>query len=146
MKKALVLFLATTIFSCDTSNGTGAEKTGPDPRVALDVLNEYTAACKALKDPGKWVENQDQLTVDFKKEYQKIMKQAWEDDPEMGLGFDPIFDAQDYSEKGYEINFFDSKTGLVILQGVDSPGFKVSLRLKMVGNRCLVDGAGVIRM
>lgn len=150
MKKSLTLFLLLAgLFSCETS-ATHTErtfdKTELDPQLALDVMNSYVANCNAVKDAEKWVENNELLTADFKEDYKQLMKEAWEDDPEMGLGFDPIFDAQDYSEKGYVISSFDEKSGLVVLKGVDSPDYKVKLLLKMVAGHCLVDGAGVIRM
>lgn len=146
MKNLLILFVAATLFSCETSVESTPEKAGLDPQVALDVMNDYVSACNELKDPGKWVEKHRLLTKEFKRDYKKLIKEAYEADPEMGLGFDPIFNAQDYSEKGYELNSFDSKTGLVVLQGVDSPDFKTRLVVKLVGDKCLVDGAGVIRM
>lgn len=145
MKKLFTLLLAAALFSCETSVETSQEKSSLDPQVALDVLNDYVKSCNDLKDPEKWVENQPLLTKEFKNDYKNLIKEAYAADPEMGLGFDPIFDAQDYSEKGYELSSFDSKTGLVVLQGVDSPDFKVRLLVKMVDNKCLVDGAGVIR-
>jgi hypothetical protein len=146
MKKLMILFLAATVFSCETSVETTSEQAGLDPQVAVDVLNDYVKSCNELRDSGKWVENHSQLTKEFKNDYKKLIKEAYEDDPEMGLGFDPIFNAQDYSEKGYELSSFDSKTGLVVLQGVDYPDYKVKLLVKIVDNKCLVDGAGVIRM
>ena len=147
MKKLLILFVAATLFSCETSVESSPEKVGLDPQVALDVMNDYVSACNELKDPGKWVEKQKLLTDDFKRDYKKLIKEAYEADPEMGLGFDPIFNAQDYSTRGYELSSFDSKTGLVVLQGNGAlKNFKGKLRVKMVGDKCLVDGAGVIRM
>lgn len=149
MKILMILLLITSLFSCETSvthTQSTQTKNELDPQVALDVMNDYVASCNALKDAGKWVENSELLTDDFKKDYKQLMKEAWEDDPEMGLGFDPIFNAQDYSEKGYVISSFDEKSGLVILKGVDSPDYKVKLLVKMVDDHCLVDGAGVIRI
>ena len=146
MKKLMMLFLGVALFSCETSVETTSGQAGLDPQVAEDVLNQYVWACNDSKEPEEWVENQTLLTDDFKRDYKKMMEEAWKNDPELGLGFDPIFNAQDYSEKGYELSSFDSKTGLVVLQGVDYPDYKVKLLVKLVGNKCLVDGAGVIRM
>ena len=66
--------------------------------------------------------------------------------PELGLGFDPIFDAQDYPDIGYRIKSFDSKTGIVQLESSDNLGYHAKVRVKLIGNKTLVDGAGVIRM
>lgn len=149
MKKAMILLVVIGLFSCETSVETSensTDKTEMDPQVALDVMNDYVANCNALKDPEKWVENQKFLTEDFKKEYKQMMKEAWEDDPEMGLGFDPIFNAQDYPEKGFSIMAKNQKKGVVTLQGVDLPDFVVVTRLVAVDGQWLLDGAGVIRM
>ncbi len=143
-----LLFIA-TLFSCETSVKTtenSQNKTEMDPQVALDVMNDYVANANAGKDAEKWVKNQKLLTDDFKKDYRKMMEDAWKDDPEMGLGFDPIFNAQDYPEKGFEIKSVDSKTGLVTLQGLDWPDFIVATKLIEVNGEWLVDGAGVIRI
>lgn len=149
MKKLMTLLFIATLFSCETSVKTtdsSPNKTEMDPQVALEVMNAYVANCNALKDAEKWLENQKLLTDDFKNDYKKMMKEAWENDPEMGLGFDPILDAQDFPEKGFEIKSVDSKTGLVVLQGVDWPDFIVATKLVEVNGKWLVDGAGAIRM
>ncbi len=145
----MTLLIIATLFSCETSDKTtenSQNKTEMDPQVALDVMNDYVANANAGKDAEKWVKNQQLLTDDFKKDYRKMMEDAWKDDPEMGLGFDPIFNAQDYPEKGFEIKSVDSETGLVTLQGVYWPEFIVATKLSQVNGVWLVDGAGVIRM
>lgn len=145
----MTLLVIATLFSCETSVKTtenSQNKTEMDPQVALDVMNDYVSNCNALKDAGKWVENQGLLTREFKKDYKNMMEEAWKDDPEMGLGFDPIFNAQDYPEKGFEIKSVDSKTGVVTLQGVDWPDFIIATKLVEVNGKWLMDGAGVIRM
>jgi hypothetical protein len=149
MKLLMTILLVATLFSCDTSvkkAESSPDKTEMDLLVALKVLNSYTANCNALKDAGKWVENQELLTEEFKKDYQKMMKEAWEDDPEMGLGFDPVFNAQDYPEKGFKfMRERRPENSKVDLQGIDSD-LIVTVRLKEVNGKWLVDGMGVIRM
>lgn len=147
--KFLLITILFTFVSCGTPTNNPDNSTGEkemDPQIALDVMNDYVENCNARKDSDKWVENQKLLTDDFKKDYRKMMEDAWKDDPEMGLGFDPIFNAQDYPEKGFEIKSVDSKTGLVTLQGIDWPDFNVVTRLTKVNGMWLLDGAGVIRM
>lgn len=62
----------------------------------------------------------------------------------MGLGFDPIFDAQDYPDKGFKIDKQDST--YVIVKGINWPDFRLSLRLTFEDRQWLVDGAGVINI
>ncbi len=144
----MLLLLVSSLFSCETSVETtksSLEKIEIDPQVALDVLNDYVANCNAMKDAGKWVENQKLLTDDFKKDYKKMMKEAWENDPEMGLGFDPIFDAQDYPDDGFKISSKKSSDdSIIILEGEN--GENVNVRLVEMNGKWLVDGAGAIRI
>nr|WP_294859804.1 hypothetical protein [uncultured Fluviicola sp.] len=149
MKKIMTLLIIATLLSCETSvekTKHSQNKTAINPQVALEVMNDYVENANARKDAGKWVRNQELLTDNFKKDYEKMMREAWENDPEMGLGFDPVLDAQDFPEKGFEIKSVDSKTGLITLQGVDWPEFVVFTKLTEVNGQWLVDGAGVIRI
>jgi hypothetical protein len=148
MKKGMVLLLVITLFSCGNSVKTtdnSPKKKELDPQVALEVMNDYIENCNARKDSGKWVENQKLLTEDYKKDYKKMMREAWEDDPEMGLGFDPILDAQDYPDEGFKISSKKSSDdSIIILEGKD--GEIVNVRLVDVNGKWFVDGTGVIRM
>jgi len=67
-------------------------------------------------------------------------------DPEIGLGFDPILDAQDYPDKGFEIVHSDSTNEFVTVRGIDWPEFLLVLRLANHENKWLVDGSGVINI
>lgn len=149
MKNRLFLLLVTALFSCETpvkNQEAPRQEVVPDQQVALKVLNDYVSNCNALKDAGKWVENNDLLTADFKKDYNKIMREAWEDDPELGLGFDPIFNAQDYPEKGFKIvSNEEPRNPVITLRGIDMD-ITVKVKLKEINNKWLVDGMGVIRM
>lgn len=147
MKKLIVLLLPIVLFACGNN---GEEKssanTTPDPQVALNVLNGYVANCNAMKDSEEWVKNQPLLTADFKAAYHQMITDAWEDDPELGLGFDPIFNAQDYPEKGFKLASGTSPdNSMVVLEGIDM-NMTVKVKLKEVNGKWLVDGAGVIRL
>ncbi|WP_343632968.1 hypothetical protein [Fluviicola sp.] len=150
MKKIWLLFLVSALFSCGNSIETKKENTAResevDRKIALEVLNDYVASCNALEDPEKWVSTNPLLTADFKSAYQKMIKDAREEDPELGLGFDPIFNAQDYPDKGFTIaSGKSSDDSVVVLEGIDMK-MTVKVRLKAVNGKWLVDGAGVIRM
>lgn len=149
MKNTLFLLLAATLFSCETSvkdQENSQQRSAPDQHVAFDVLNDYVSNCNAMKDAGEWVENNDELTTDFKRDYQKMMQEALEADPELGLGFDPIFNAQDYPEKGFRIVSNEgSESPVITLRGINMD-MSVKVKLKEVKGRWLVDGMGVIRV
>lgn len=123
--------------------------TEPDFETALKFINDYAEYCnKRFPRPidQSWIENNSLLTEQFKTEYKKIVNSGNKADPEMGLGFDPIFNAQDYPEKGFEVLITDTKKGLVTVNGIDMAEFEVSLILKFEQNKWLVDGCGIVSM
>ncbi|AEA45771.1 hypothetical protein [Fluviicola taffensis] len=143
MRFYFCLFILFIFGSCTTGNKE-VSNTDFDSLVALKFMNEYVALCNKRIDPKPWVGSNKLLSDAFKKEYKELFEIAYAEDPEMGLDFDPIFDAQDYPDKGFEISSLNSKTRTVIIQGIDSPDFKVTLKVKKINNEWLVDGAGVI--
>jgi hypothetical protein len=148
MKEILTLLLVAVLFSCSNSAEKKAfaiQETKMNPEVALKVINDYVASCNEMKDADEWVRNNEWLTEDFKKEYHKIMQEAREADPELGLGFDPIFNAQDYPEKGFQmISLQKSNDSMVTLKGIDMD-ISVKVRLKEINGKWLVDGMGAVR-
>lgn len=145
MKLVLTAILFTLV-ACGAPDKDSNNEKGMDPQISLDVMNDYVKSGSALRDPAKWVKNNKMLSPDFKKAYDKMIAEAYKDDPEMGLGFDPILNAQDFPEKGFEIKSVDSKKGLITLRGIDWPEFVVATKLAEVKGEWLLDGAGVIRM
>ena len=116
---------------------------------ALNFINSYVENCNMLKNSIgiiEWVNSSKLVTENFKKELPKIIEEANKNDSEIGLGFDPIFDAQDYPEKGFEIESINSKSNLIILKGIEWNDFKLTLRAKFVNGKWLVDGCGIINM
>lgn len=75
----------------------------------------------------------------FKLEYKKA-------DPEIGLDADPIFDAQDYPDKGFELETFDSKTNYLVVKGKNWTDFKLRIKMVLENDRWLVDGCGIINI
>jgi hypothetical protein len=121
----------------------------PDSGVALAFINAYTRICAV---PGtaaadsSWVENSPQVTDGFKQRYRFILDSAWKADPELGLDFDPIFDAQDFPDKGFSLVNMDSATGYLRVAGNDWKKFELVLKLAYTNNKWLVDGAGIINI
>lgn len=144
MKLFITMILLATLFACDAP--TKEISKDFDAQISLEVLNDYVANCNDLKDPGKWVENHQLLSKDFKKDYKEMITQAYKDDPELGLGFDPIFNAQDYPEKGFKISSVLLEKRMVILEGIDMPTFTVATKLVEINGEWFLDGAGVIRI
>jgi len=115
--------------------------------VALKFMDSYVKFCNNRQtDEGNWVKNNKLLTDRFKSTYKKIMDDANKADPELGLDFDPIFDAQDYPDKGFKIIKYDSASGFVILCGKDWKEFTVTVKVVFQNNKWLVDGVGIINI
>jgi len=119
---------------------------------ARKFMNEYKAYCdtgssgKSKSAVVQWVQKNPSVTDAFKSAHKKLILNGWKKDPEVGLGFDPIFDAQDYPDKGLKIQACDHRSGLVTLRGVDMDEYKVVVKVIKTGKSPLVDGAGAVNM
>jgi hypothetical protein len=129
----------------DRSPGT---KETPGISVALTFINDYVKHCDNKGSESKtteWIEGNKLVTKEFKKAYRDLIDEGKKKEPELGLGFDPIFNAQDYPEKGFE--FLKSDNGeYVTVRGKDWPTFTTVIRIRLTGDRWMVDGAGIINM
>lgn len=116
---------------------------------ALIFLNSYVDNCNKMKESIEIVEwvNSNNLTTDhFKSKLKSIIDEAYRIDPEMGLDADPIFDAQDYPDKGFELDSFDSKTNYIVVKGKNWPDFKLTIKMVLENDNWLVDGCGIINI
>ncbi|NDV60554.1 hypothetical protein [Bacteroides sp. 519] len=117
---------------------------------ALIFINGYTENANKLNESLtmiEWVELHKGLTTQsFRLALKKIIDDAYQEDPELGLGFDPVFDAQDYPDKGFEVDSFDEQTNHLTVRGKDWPDFKVTMRVVKENEQWLVDGCGVVNM
>jgi hypothetical protein len=114
---------------------------------AAGFMNEYKAYCDkegAGETTLQWVRRNKKVTADFKKAYRKMVVDAQKEDPEMGLGFDPIWDGQDYPQKDLIVLKCDDNSDYVILKGADLDTYRVVLKVIKTGKGWLVDGAGVV--
>ncbi len=117
--------------------------------IAVKFINSYVDNCNKMKESigfVEWVNSNSMTTNRFKTELKKIMEEAYKMEPELGLDADPIFDAQDYPEKGFELESFDSKTNYVVVKGKDWTDFKLTLRMVLENDNWLVDGCGIINI
>lgn len=118
----------------------------PDYQVAVKFMHDYI---NFLNDRHseigliEWINNRQDVSSDFKAELNRILIEAEKEDPELGLGFDPILDAQDYPEK-FEIDKKESE--YIVLKAVDWPEFRLTLKIKSEKNKWLIDGSGIINV
>jgi hypothetical protein len=157
MNRLYILLLIILTCSCSTRNEKKEkivevkkiETTTPDFDVALKFINDYAEYCDKLMNKetvdSNWVYNNNLLTESFKKRHKFVIDSAFIADPEIGLDADPIFDAQDYPDKGFEIMTTD-KNGFVTVRGKDWKEFIVVLKVVSQNDKWLVDGAGIINI
>lgn len=163
MKKLIILIaMSFCIISCNQNSGnkspeTLGENTAEsrdsltvgDLDFALEFINGYVDNLNLREDQIElldWANSNTMVTPEFKKDLSRIIDEANREDPDWGLGYDPILNAQDYPESGFEIVSFDPITNLVYFQGIDWDGFKLILKAKSVDGVWLVDGCGDINL
>lgn len=138
MKKTLSILLAFFISNTAYANCQHAEP------VAEQFLNAYVK----VTNSDTWLMRHSQLTKNFKNAYKKLLADAKRENPDMGLDFDPIFNAQDYPEQGFKVNSCNEKTNTVTLSGkqTDWQNFQVKIKVINTPKGWFIDGAGVINM
>ncbi len=118
-------------------------------QIALNFLNSYIDNNNKMKEAIgiiEWIKATPFATENLKYELEKKINDAWEKDPELGLGFDPIFDAQDYPNEGVKLLDFDSETGYLTVSGIKWESFTVTMKIINQNGQTLVDGCGVINI
>ena len=165
MKNIILIFITLFLFGCNfnkkkqskssnteskdtiVSTNKDFEKNTQDInyQVAIDFLNSYieNGISAGMLD---WTKTSSLATENFKKELEQIVNKAWEEEPEFGLDFDPIFDGQDYPTDGFELFDIDKETGYVIAKGIKWESFKVTLKLINENGKTLVEGSGVVNI
>jgi hypothetical protein len=116
---------------------------------ALTFINDYVDFCNNMTPSIStldWISANTLTTPNFKSRLKTVIEDANKLDPEMGLGADPIFDAQDYPDKGFEFDSIDSLNNLITLKGIDWPDFKLTIKMARQNFVWLVDGCGMINM
>lgn len=116
---------------------------------ALAFINGYTENANKLgKAAGilDWINSNDLSTKSFKAELKKMLEEAYERDPELGPDADPVFDAQDYPDKGFVAEAFDEETNYLLVKGKNQPEFKLTMKVAQENGRWLVDGCGMINI
>jgi hypothetical protein len=157
MRALIVTLFSAVLFSCnsgnkakpETSTGVSEKKITPDFNVALNFINDYTKFCTKTDQrstEAEWIKQNSMLTDNFKNRYKYLLDSAQKKDPELGLDSDPVFDAQDFPEKGFSILKVDTLSQYVKVVGNDWKEFELVLKVERENNKWLVDGAGVINI
>lgn len=122
------------------------EQSTPDYAVAIKFINDYVDAINkgdVNVDLDQWLDSRSDVTKAFKNSLRTMLEDAYREDPEMGLGFDPILDAQDLPS-AFETEREDGE--YLIVRGTDWPDFLLTLKLAQEDGKWLVDGSGVVNI
>lgn len=147
MKKVtLFLFAAFAVISTQC---TTAQPSGTREDVALKFMNDYAKSIMNPEENGDitaWLNGRSDNTQEFRDELKQMIETAEQEDPEMGLGFDPILNAQDIDQAGFAVAKSADAQGYVVLKGKTWQDYKVALKVVQEGNQWKIDGAGVVRI
>lgn len=144
---------AETTANNETEQETQQEVTVPaaDDKVqnALSFANAYVENCNQMSqalDVVEWANANELATSNFKSALKTMVDEAFAADPEMGLDADPILDAQDYPENGFELESNDENSNYLTVKGIDWPEFKLTLKMSEENGKWLVDGCGMVNI
>jgi Protein of unknown function (DUF3828) len=160
MKQIIILLTIILLVSCGQNSDNKAseevsstesykQKDNLPVNTALKFINLYVDNCNKTKESVgivEWVNSNNLTTNRFKTELKSIIEEAYKIDPEMGLDADPIFDAQDYPDKGFEVESFDNETNYIVVKGKDRTDFKLTMKLVLENDNWMVDGCGIINI
>lgn len=158
LKCIVACLLSFTIFSCKKSAeaNKSVEKATQvkeesavvmNTDAALQFINDYVDFCnlqfqkKNAVSAEEWIDKNDLVTPHFKTSYLSLLKSAENE----YLDADPILDAQDYPEQGFELSEIKDD-GFLIVQGKAWKEFQVVMKLVQVDNKWLVDACGIINI
>lgn len=125
-----------TDHSKDISKGIG---------VAEKFINDYVANCNRMKEAVpvlEWIMARHDASEEFKQAAKKLVEEAYEADPELGLGYDPVFDGQDYDDSGYSAEGGDPSK--IIVRGKTESGFIVPMSVEKTNGNWMVTMCGAI--
>ena len=107
-------------------------------QVALKFITEYSS----MTDNTEYMRNTKLITEKLRSEYFQIFADAYLNDDIVDA--DSIIAGQDAPSK-YTVISYNSKTGLVVVQGIDWKK-QIKLKVKKINGKWLVDGSGVLNM
>lgn len=163
MKQALITTILFLAVSCNPNNKDNSisninkkadtlgieSATVPPESVALEFINSYVENCNKMGESQAvliWVNENPLASQILKNELRILVEKAIQEDPEMGLGYDPLLNAQDYPEKGFEVDSKISSSNLITLKGVDQADFKITMKMGQRNGKWLVEGCGAVNV
>jgi len=142
-KLAFVLMILLFI-GCQSKPKKEIVKTSPET-IGLNFINDYMRNIENL-DFVEWIEKYPRTTKSFKLEIKRLVDEAEKEAPGYGLGFDPILDAQDYPDKGFNLKSIDTVAGYMSVIGRDWESFVVTIKLTRENSKWMIDGCGMVNI
>ena len=108
-----------------------------DKTEATAVVNSfyasYVTAMTKRENGEKVVQKSPQLSAGFKKAHAALMRKAWKENPESGLGYDPIVCGQDFPDAGYAVTSItlEETKGSAVVSSKDKT-FKNTIRVSLI--------------
>jgi len=157
MKKYLLILIVVLGISCnnqsnkrtESASTTSTKEATPDFNVAIKFINDYVELCNHPSkdmDDTTWIARNPLLTQKFKSTLKNLIDAAYKEEPEVGLDFDPIFDGNDFPDKGFEIIEKNDQSGYIVLRGINRPEFTLTMKVVKLNTIWLVDGSGIINI
>lgn len=151
MRTLTIFLIGLIILSCQTTKNESSEmtitqSTEPSYELAIQFINDYLNFSNDLNtEVGliEWIEKRNDVTVDFKNELKRIIEEAEKNDPELGLGFDPILNAQD---SPYKFVFDKIESNYLTVKDEKWSDFKLTLKIKSKNDIWMIDGSGIINI
>ena len=121
-----------------------------DIDIALQFIKEYIDFTNPTNNSNlttdEWIEKNQVLTANFKKEYKLLLKKALEDNPELGLEFDPILDAQDFPDDAYTKANSIAYNGYIKMFSKTMKDYYILVKIIDQNGVKMIDGCGAINI
>lgn len=121
----------------------------PKSKLANEFINSYAKNIMKMNEALgiiEWANSNNLSTNSFKSSLTQIINQAYEKEPDYGLGFDPILDGNDFPDNGFQLDMIKPNSNFLIFSGIDWEEYKVTVKVKKVDNQWLVDGCGIVNI
>lgn len=116
---------------------------------AITFINSYVSFIEGNSNefpPYAWVQKNALLSNEFKAAYKKTIEAGYLEDPELGIGYDPILNAQDIpGSKGYMAISCSPEKHTVELQDKENKAFINAVELTYVDGKWLITSIGSIK-
>ena len=130
--------------SVENAVATREQQTAPAIQFINEYLREYSKMT-SMDDIVDWILRTELASESFKQTYYNMITEAYEADPIVGLGYDPVLDGQD-SDTEYELVSYDDESHFLLIRGVNYDYFMTTMKVVEINGKWLVDGSGDINI